>query len=255
MAFDTGVDQYLFRQKLRLSGTWFYTNLQETIAFDSSGFLVPSRDPFARSSSGYINTGGGIARGAEVSAEASPLASLKISAAYTYTNADVRRSLVRDRDFFEMPFTSPHQFSLVATKRVGRRIDVVGDLWIASRHAAIFSSRAFLFAGPRKLDLVVNYTIPVSDERRWRLYGKVSNFCDSAIPGRRLPRAGPVGHGGTGISVLRRTHVDCNDARRGGETGLAGGIRVSKSSERVEAYGTIDELISTMGFARSICAR
>jgi len=40
----------------------------------------------------------------------------------------------------------------------------------------------------------------------------------------------------------------------GGETGLAGGIRVSKSSERVEAYGTIDELISTMGFARAICA-
>jgi cob(I)alamin adenosyltransferase len=39
-----------------------------------------------------------------------------------------------------------------------------------------------------------------------------------------------------------------------GETGLAGGIRVSKSSDRVEAYGTIDELISTMGFARSICA-
>lgn len=39
----------------------------------------------------------------------------------------------------------------------------------------------------------------------------------------------------------------------GGETGLAGGIRVSKSSERVEAYGTIDELISSLGFARSIC--
>ena len=40
----------------------------------------------------------------------------------------------------------------------------------------------------------------------------------------------------------------------GGQTGLAGGVRVSKSSDRVEAYGTIDELISTMGFARSICA-
>jgi cob(I)alamin adenosyltransferase len=39
----------------------------------------------------------------------------------------------------------------------------------------------------------------------------------------------------------------------GGETGLAGGIRVSKSSDRVEAYGTIDEMISCMGFARSIC--
>ncbi|HTM48601.1 MAG TPA: cob(I)yrinic acid a,c-diamide adenosyltransferase [Bryobacteraceae bacterium] len=40
----------------------------------------------------------------------------------------------------------------------------------------------------------------------------------------------------------------------GGQTGLSGGIRVSKSSPRVEAYGTLDELISSMGFARSICA-
>ena len=39
----------------------------------------------------------------------------------------------------------------------------------------------------------------------------------------------------------------------GGQTGLAGGIRVSKASVRVEAYGTVDELISTLGFARSIC--
>jgi cob(I)alamin adenosyltransferase len=39
-----------------------------------------------------------------------------------------------------------------------------------------------------------------------------------------------------------------------GQTGLAGGIRVSKSDPRVEAYGTIDELISSIGFARSICA-
>jgi len=40
----------------------------------------------------------------------------------------------------------------------------------------------------------------------------------------------------------------------GGQTGLSGGIRVSKASPRVEAYGTLDELISSMGFARSICA-
>jgi cob(I)alamin adenosyltransferase len=39
----------------------------------------------------------------------------------------------------------------------------------------------------------------------------------------------------------------------GGQTGLAGGIRVSKTHPRVECYGTIDELISQMGFARSIC--
>lgn len=39
----------------------------------------------------------------------------------------------------------------------------------------------------------------------------------------------------------------------GGQTGLAGGIRVSKSSLRVDTYGNVDELISTLGFARSIC--
>jgi cob(I)alamin adenosyltransferase len=39
----------------------------------------------------------------------------------------------------------------------------------------------------------------------------------------------------------------------GGQTSLVGGVRVSKSSPRVECYGTIDELISQMGFARSIC--
>ncbi|MDX1980730.1 MAG: cob(I)yrinic acid a,c-diamide adenosyltransferase [Bryobacteraceae bacterium] len=38
-----------------------------------------------------------------------------------------------------------------------------------------------------------------------------------------------------------------------GQTGLPGGIRVSKADRRVDAYGTIDELISAMGFARSIC--
>jgi cob(I)alamin adenosyltransferase len=39
-----------------------------------------------------------------------------------------------------------------------------------------------------------------------------------------------------------------------GQTGLAGGIRVSKSALRVESYGTIDELNSALGLARAICA-
>jgi cob(I)alamin adenosyltransferase len=39
-----------------------------------------------------------------------------------------------------------------------------------------------------------------------------------------------------------------------GRTGLIGGERVSKADARVEAYGTIDELSSMLGFARSICA-
>jgi cob(I)alamin adenosyltransferase len=39
----------------------------------------------------------------------------------------------------------------------------------------------------------------------------------------------------------------------GGQTGLAGGIRVSKASLRVETYGTVDELNSALGLARSMC--
>jgi len=39
----------------------------------------------------------------------------------------------------------------------------------------------------------------------------------------------------------------------GGQTGLAGGIRVSKADLRVESYGCTDELNTVLGFARSIC--
>jgi cob(I)alamin adenosyltransferase len=40
----------------------------------------------------------------------------------------------------------------------------------------------------------------------------------------------------------------------GGETSLAGGIRVSKGHPRVESYGTIDELNSALGLARALSA-
>jgi cob(I)alamin adenosyltransferase len=38
-----------------------------------------------------------------------------------------------------------------------------------------------------------------------------------------------------------------------GQTGLAGGVRVSKSHLRVEAYGSVDELNAALGLARSVC--
>lgn len=36
-----------------------------------------------------------------------------------------------------------------------------------------------------------------------------------------------------------------------GETGLAGGVRVPKDSDRIEAYGTVDELNSIVGVVRA----
>ena len=38
-----------------------------------------------------------------------------------------------------------------------------------------------------------------------------------------------------------------------GQTGLAGGARISKGDLRVEAFGSVDELNTALGFARSIC--
>jgi len=38
-----------------------------------------------------------------------------------------------------------------------------------------------------------------------------------------------------------------------GETSLPGGARLSKADSRVDAYGTIDELISSIGLARALC--
>lgn len=53
--------------------------------------------------------------------------------------------------------------------------------------------------------------------------------------------------GGAKMSIAT-THGD------GGQTGLAGGGRISKADLRVEAYGSVDELNSVLGFARSICS-
>ena len=40
-----------------------------------------------------------------------------------------------------------------------------------------------------------------------------------------------------------------------GTTGLIGGLRTSKADPRVDSYGDVDELNSTLGFARSICSQ
>jgi len=39
----------------------------------------------------------------------------------------------------------------------------------------------------------------------------------------------------------------------GGETALAGGLRLPKESLRIEAYGTVDELMAVTGTARTTC--
>jgi len=84
IAFDAGIDQTLYKNRLRASATYFYTELQKVIIFDFSGLINPATDPFGRFG-GYVNTNGGIARGVELSMTATPTRKLNLSAAYTYT--------------------------------------------------------------------------------------------------------------------------------------------------------------------------
>ncbi|HEX5705684.1 MAG TPA: TonB-dependent receptor [Pyrinomonadaceae bacterium] len=177
VAFDAGVDQTLASGRARLSATYFYTRLQEVVGFgDTPG------DPFGRLFGGFLNTGGGLARGAELSATLAPHRTLDLYASYTYANSDQRRPQVAGviRSFG----IAEHQFALVATQRVGRRVLFNFDLAASSDYLAplfdnrTFASRAYSFKGILKADLGASYTWPLRESRSLRVFGKVENLFD-----------------------------------------------------------------------------
>ena len=178
IALDGGIDQWLWGSRLRLSGSYFYTALQEIILFDF-GIIDPATDPFGRFG-GYRNTGGGLTRGGEFSASLAPTAGLNILASYTYTNSASRRPTISSEPFFKTLGVSGHMFTMTATQRLGRRFDVTFDLFAASDYALqLFGAdRRLAFDGPVKADVVTSYSIPVGEGRELRLYGKVENVFD-----------------------------------------------------------------------------
>jgi iron complex outermembrane receptor protein len=176
LAFDAGLDQTLAANRVRLSATYFYTRLQQVVGFGDT-----LNDPFGRFG-GFINTGGGLARGVELSAEFAPARSLDLFASYTYTNSDQRRPVVAGvLRAFAVP---DHQFTLVATERIGSRLSVNFDLVASSNYLApifdnrTFTNRAYRFDGIFKGDVTASYTLPLSDSRRLRFFGKVENLFD-----------------------------------------------------------------------------
>jgi iron complex outermembrane receptor protein len=178
IAFDAGLDQTFARRRARASATYFYTRLQEVIAFDFTG-LVVQPDPFGRFG-GYVNTNGGLARGVELSLEAAPARTLDLRTSYTYTNADERTPRVGN---VIRSFTIPdHQFNLTATQRIGRRLLFNFDLTASSDYLApifnpsTFGSVVYRFEGIRKADAGVNYTLPLTETRSLRFFGYVENL-------------------------------------------------------------------------------
>jgi iron complex outermembrane receptor protein len=199
IAADAGIDQTFASGRARASATYFYTRLQEVVAFDFSGAIDPATDPFGRFG-GYLNTRGGLARGVELSFDAAPTSRTDLAVTYTYTNADQRKPLVGDViRSFGIP---DHQFTLVATQRVGRAFQVTFDLVASSDYLAplfdpsTFASRAYRFEGIVKADLVAGYTLGLSDTKSLRFYGKVENLFDRDYYENGFRTPGATGTGG-----------------------------------------------------------
>ena len=103
------------------------------IIFDFSGVIDLGNRSLGRFG-GYVNTNGGIARGAKLSMTATPTRTLNVSAAYTFTKAQQRRPQVPG--ILRSLVIPDHQFSLVATQRFGRRVLVNFDLSASSDYLA-----------------------------------------------------------------------------------------------------------------------
>lgn len=176
---DTGIDQYFAHNKVRVSGTYFYTRIVHMILFDSnSAVVIAKTDPFGRTS-GYFNGTGGISRGVELSAEAQPMRSTLLNASYTFTNSNTDQDL-QVQHFFKA-FTVPaHAITLMANQRIGKKTDVTMDLYHASIYFnplfAAGRSRAYQFPAVTKIDVVVNRTIWTRETESLRWYGKLDNL-------------------------------------------------------------------------------
>jgi iron complex outermembrane receptor protein len=184
IAFDGGIEQNLFNNRAKFTAVYFYTKLIDTIGFGA--LLQP--DPFGRdnfaSGGGYINTKGGIARGAEFSGRINPTRSTDIFASYTFTNSDQRAPQVSGTRFIETLGIPVHQFTLVATQRFKRAWVNFDFLDTSDYLAPIFSNQNFRtyvyrFKGNRKADLTAGYTFPIKGERtNLRVFGTIENLFD-----------------------------------------------------------------------------
>jgi vitamin B12 transporter len=196
---DGGIDQYLFRDKLRLSGTLFYTRTVSNTQFDSSASIVRSAtDPFRRTS-GYYNGSGGISRGIETSVELRPVRGTMLRSSYWFINSDTDQDLTV-RGLWDALGIPRHSWSAVATQQLGRRTELTVDLFRSSSYYNAFfagsGSRAFRFDGATKIDVVLSHELLRTDTYSVRLYGK-------------------------GDQILNRTYYE-NGFRAAGATGLAG---------------------------------
>ena len=198
ISLDAGFDQYFANARARVRATYFYTHIQEEIVFDFSGVINAVNDPFGRFG-GYLNAKGGLARGVEMAIDTALTRSTNVTATYTYTKSQERHSTlyggsVRAIRVFD------HMFTLQAAQRFGKRFDATFDFLAASNYIFPFyvypqGSTPFVFDGPLKADVAINYTLPLSDRYSVRLYTRIENVFNRTYyeEGFRTPKAWAVG--------------------------------------------------------------
>lgn len=197
VSMDAGIDQYFASDKVKISATYFYTRLQQTIGFDESGAIVnPIADPFGRLFGGYYNTPGGIARGVEVSTEAKLPRGIFVRAAYTYTSSIDKVSRYSDGDL-RTPVIIPQIFSFEITKQFGKRWDTSFDALITSRYLyPFFGLPPNVFTGPRQANVSLGYTVPISDVQHIRIYTRIENLNNQTLYEEGFLTPGIVARGG-----------------------------------------------------------
>jgi len=201
LSVDAGFDQYFAASKVRVSGTYWFTRLQQVIAFDFSGLISAATDPYGRFG-GYRNTAGGLSRGVEFSIEANPRRGTRFSSSYTHTNADERNSSLLGGSLRTIR-VSDHMMTFTATQNVTRRLDVTFDLFAASDYLYplyLDGSRPFSFEGPVKADISATYTLPLAEKRSLQFFTRIDNMLNRSYyeDGFRNPKTWAIG----GMRVL-----------------------------------------------------
>ena len=204
IAFDGGIEQNLWKNRAKLSAVYFYTRLTGTIGF---GNVVPNIGATPRPFGGYINTKGGIARGAEFSSQIRASRSTDVFASYTFTNSDQREPQISGSRTIETLGIPKHQFTLTATQRF-RRAWVNFDFLAASDYLAPVSERnppfrtfVYRFRGNRRADLTAGYTFPLKGEKlSLRVFGTLENLFADDYYENGFRTAGRTARGGAALS-------------------------------------------------------
>ncbi len=184
VSFDAGFDQYLWREHVKLSASYFYSRLQRIIGYAD---LPPNYVDVYGRTSGYYSQPGGIARGLELSGDVHPTRNTNVKASYVYTNARDRESQYYTGtaiDPVQTPRISPQIFTVVATQQLSKRIDLALDFVGGSSYlyplygydsSFNYQPFAYRFSGPKLLGIAGGYRIPLSDRLNLRFYGRLSN--------------------------------------------------------------------------------